>query len=438
MKRKTRKIVLLSAAALLLLLLTACGKTGTYTATYLGVKDTVQATRADVLAEDAKVYRFKIEGAEKLFTIDNGNMAEEGFVTDSDKDRSDDYFQVNALTDGGYPIQNKLIIGDDYEITTENGKIIAAEPLKPLTSTYGPLIQGTPGERSLKNLIMTAFEPMGTTLYVYGGGWDFQDIGSDYQAMSIGVSDLWVDFFNSQDSSYNYKGMNKDGYDYYPYLAWNTYHYLGTDCCGYLGWVFYNMAYDESLSAPGLMANGLHFVQNLDEKTDLGTFVHLSREYGVDKKEYYKSVIEEMQPGDFVSIPGHVYMVIGACEDGSLLVIHCTVTQSSTMHYGGGVQLSAVSPNGEYDRMCTACRLAEAYTKKFYFDWFYRYPIVMKDEDSYLTFPDNPTEKCTGIYHWNILDTLEGHEDQGLVDPDGFADMTAEEIMAALFGKIEY
>ena len=89
-------------------------------------------------------------------------------------------------------------------------------------------------------------EPVGTTLYIYGGGWDWQDVGSSLQARTIGVSSDWVRFFVEQDENFTFKSKdgNEDNSDpsnsYYPYGGYNEYYYAGLDCSGFLGWALYN------------------------------------------------------------------------------------------------------------------------------------------------------------------------------------------------------
>jgi hypothetical protein len=48
-------------------------------------------------------------------------------------------------------------------------------------------------------------EPVGTSLYVYGGAWDWQDVASSNQSTAIGLSPSWIDTFQSQDDTYTYK-----------------------------------------------------------------------------------------------------------------------------------------------------------------------------------------------------------------------------------------
>jgi hypothetical protein len=76
---------------------------------------------------------------------------------------------------------------------------------------YKAPLSGEPGEKTLKNFLATAFEPVGTALYIYGGTWDWQDVGSSNQARTIGLSQTWVDFFQSQDENFTYKNTTPNG-----------------------------------------------------------------------------------------------------------------------------------------------------------------------------------------------------------------------------------
>lgn len=80
-----------------------------------------------------------------------------------------------------------------------------------------------PGEKTLKNFLTTALQPVGTTLYIYGGSWDWQDEGSSLQATTIGIPQSWIDFYQYQNADYTYcdkddNEANKNpSNSYYPY-----------------------------------------------------------------------------------------------------------------------------------------------------------------------------------------------------------------------------
>lgn len=48
---------------------------------------------------------------------------------------------------------------------------------------------------TLKTLLLTALEPVGSTMYVWGGGWNKADTGAGIEAVSIGVTSKWKAFF---------------------------------------------------------------------------------------------------------------------------------------------------------------------------------------------------------------------------------------------------
>ena len=72
--------------------------------------------------------------------------------------------------------------------------------IRPAPQMYHPPVHGVPGQRTLQNLLRTALMPVGTALYVYGGGWNRQDTGSGNTAMHIGLPQSWIDFFDRQNA----------------------------------------------------------------------------------------------------------------------------------------------------------------------------------------------------------------------------------------------
>lgn len=85
-----------------------------------------------------------------------------------------------------------------------------------------------PGERTLFTLLCAAMQPLGTTLYVYGGGWNLDDTGAGRDAVTPFPSPAWKTFFLSQDEGYDYRRFRGSGC--------NPWHSAGLDCSGYLGW----------------------------------------------------------------------------------------------------------------------------------------------------------------------------------------------------------
>lgn len=319
-----------------------------------------------------------------------------------------------------YPIQNLLKEGYTYEIRIEDGTVISAEEKEDADpEAYQPPVQGVPGERTLKNFLATAFMPVGTTLYVYGGGWDWQDVGSAIQTRTIGVSEDWVRFFRAQDANYTFR--DKDGneelkdpaHSYYPYGGYNEYYYAGLDCSGYVGWTLYNVMNTEN----GLDGCVMSSTKTAKKLADNG--------WGEWTQDFARPVDyagSDFHPGDVFSISGHVWMCVGTCDDGSLLILHSTAADSRTGQPGGGSELSAI---GE-DENCEAYQLADRYMSEYFPDWYERYPVALKDYEQYTSVEN----ENAGKFSWNLTG-----ENGGLNDPDHYSDMTPEEILKDLFGE---
>lgn len=410
-KTKIKKLIAVLLTASLVFALTGCGaKEETLTATYLGIENYPKILRPAAFEPGAEIFRFEINGEEKMLAVESEDIfaEEEG-----------NYDATRSYDQGALEILNHLWMGYEYEITVKDNAVTAATLLTPETP-FTPVIPCEPGKKTLKNFLATAFSPMGTTLYVFGGNWDIQDSGSSPIAKTIGVSGTWVDFYNSQDASYNYKDTKDYEHCYYPIARINAYHYAGMDCSGYVGWTVYNtMETEDGQEGYGYSAN--YQAKLLANKHNLGHW--LSIPLSGDKTEHYAKVAAELKPGDIVSIPGHIYIVIGKAKDGSILIIHSTMTNSSTGKTGGGVQMSAVNITDKPDKECDAYKLADSYNKKYFPEWAERYPAVVKQNDAYLIF----SAEDTGIFHWDMKNILS--------DPEGYENMSAEEIMADLFGE---
>ena len=284
---------------------------------------------------------------------------------------------------------------------------------------YTAPVSGTPGKRTLKNYLQTAMNPVGTALYVYGGSWDWQDVNSSNQALTIGLPQSWIDFFQQQDANYTYKNSADPAHSYYPHNSWNQYYYAGVDCSAYIGWTVYNVMHTESTTndlSDGYVMSAVKMAKTFADK-GWGEFTR---------------DIKSFKPGDIFSMSGHVWTVLGVCDDGSIVFLHSTPSDSKAGQGGGGVQLSALNPNSDDDKNCEAYKLVTKYMTKYYPEWSDRYDAVLRSYISYAT-PATGTEykeTWSGNFSWNLDGT-------GLTDPDGYADMSAAEILADLFGDAE-
>ncbi len=350
---------------------------------FLGVKDLKNATRDIIFSSENPVYQFNINGETKDFCVD--------------------------CTDESYPIQNRLMMGYEYWLKISGNKILSARivnesDIKGIVSGY------TPGERTLKNFLKTAVAPLGKTLYVYGGGWNVQDDGSSYISRTIGLSPTWKKFYDSNDANYSYEN------DTYPVNEWNTYYYAGLDCSGYLGWVLYNTIYKESEKEEGFICSSTKMAKPLAEKYNFGTFEHPAQ-------KDYQSILNKLHPGDIVSMVGHIYIVIGVCDDGSVIILHSTVSKSVTGTEGGGVEFSALSKNGDNDTSCKAYGLIKEYTEKYFPEWAKRYPPIVKPISLFFDFPDD--KETTGIFTWS-------NDANGLTDFENIKNMSAEDVLKTI------
>lgn len=363
-------------------------------AVYLGVEN-YGAEKTNKERKDDFRYRFEVEGREKILSIDGGALDAQGNCA--------------------YPIQNVLKEGYSYEITVSDDVVTAAREIAAdAEASYEPPVGSEPGVKTLKNFLSTALAPVGTALYIYGGGWDWQDVGASIQARTIGVSSDWVRFFDAQDENFTYR--DKDGNEanrddatsYYPYGGYNEYYYAGLDCSGYLGWALYNTFESES-GKEGYVMPAAQMAKYL---ADAG-WGHWTHEVGGGSAD--------MKPGDIMSMDGHVWISLGTCADGSVVIVHSAPTDSHSSQPGGGVQIGAIGG----DESCEAYRLADAYMTKYYPAWRSRYDTALKKREEYFSF----TNDAAGHFSWEV-----GDENAPMADPEGMQRMSPTEVLTELFG----
>ena len=319
---------------------------------YLGVERYGEIQRSEVLNKDNQIYRFLIDNKEVKYKIYPGDIIATQEIPDYD---------TYKCEDGAFPVQNKLKEGYEYSLKFYNDFIINIKQITKIENEHIPPVKNSPGLKTLKNFLATAFQPLGTTLYVFGGGWDFQDIGTSYEARTIGISKNWVKFFDDQNSNYTYKDSNKKNESYYPFNGFNEYYYAGLDCSGFVGWTLYNTLNFGSLSAPGFVM-GANEQANYMANLGYGTWIHKVEGFSEDNPDY-KLWANEVKVGDILSTTGHVMIVLSKCEDGSFIIIHSTPSYSKTGYPGGGVQISAVNPNEDLSINCEAFYLCQEYTQ---------------------------------------------------------------------------
>lgn len=241
------------------------------------------------------------------------------------------------------------------------------------------------GTSTIKNFLKTAIAPIGSTMYVWGGGWNKADTGAGTDAKRIGLSPAWRNFAKNKKASYNYKN--------YRYQIHN-----GLDCSGYVGWVVYNVL-NTKVSKKGYVYSASKQAKTFS-KAGFGSYTE-----ALNVKDY--------KAGDIMSSTckccGHVWIVIGQCEDGSVVLVHSSPA---------GVQINGtVTPNGTKNSQ--AVKLSQKYMKKYYKQWYNRYP-KMDRGNSYLS-------------HYGQMRWTTTGDRVVLSDPDGYQNMSPEEILKDLF-----
>ena len=425
---------------------------GNETYVYLGVKD-YGTVKAD--SKPDFVHRFYTNGEEVEYTIASDDKyavqnklqegyvydltIEDGVVTDAaaatadaegtikeinatrvtfEDDTSAPYFHIYEISNTAAGATAVAAVTDLTALAGKTAKVYGNTVyLTFIAEPYTAPVYGTPGVRTLKNYLQTAMNPVGTALYVYGGSWDWQDVNSSNQALTIGLPQSWIDFFQQQDANYTYMNDDDHAHSYYPHNSWNQYYYAGVDCSAYIGWTIYNVMHTESTT---------------NDKSDgyVMSAVKMAKTFADKGWGKFTRDIKSFKPGDIFSMSGHVWTVLGVCGDGSIVFLHSTPSDSKAGQGGGGVQLSALNPNSDNDKNCEAYKLVTKYMTKYYPEWSTRYDAVLRSYASYATPASGSTFKVTwsGNFSWNLDGT-------GLTDPDGYANMSAAEILADLFGE---
>lgn len=296
-------------------------------------------------------------------------------------------WRIRCEAGGAVLTATSASLGDSAVVA--HNAVYLTEPMQP----YTPPVSGTPGRVTVKNFLATALMPCGTTLYVYGGGWNWQDTGAGTEAVTIGLSDSWLRFYQNHNERYTYKSSDV-ARSYYPFGGYNQYGHEGLDCSGFVGWAVYNTVRTES-GGTGFVVPAADQAKLLADSA-IGT---CTRSVGT------------LRPGDVFSMRGHVWISLGTCADGSILILHSTPSDSRAGTPGGGVQLSAIGAS----TTCEAYRLAERYMSVYYPDWYARYGVKLCDPGTYTA--------CVGHFTWSA-----GY------DPEGYRSMTPAAVLRDLFG----
>lgn len=231
---------------------------------------------------------------------------------------------------------------------------------------------------SLLGFLQIAVQPVGQTMYVWGGGWNEEDTGAGAEAVTLGVSPAWAEFAAKQDETYNYQETRYQIHD-------------GLDCSGYVGWAVYNVLESEN-GKEGYVLSSTKMAEEFASR-GLGEYIP-ARE------------MTYWQAGDIMSMKGHVWIAVGTCEDGSVLLLHSSPPGVSFC----GTELADGSKS-------LAVSLAEHMMQTYYPEWYAKYPECSRPH-SYLT--------NSSAMRWSR---------EVLSDKEGLAGMSAEEVVFVLYGQ---
>lgn len=251
---------------------------------------------------------------------------------------------------------------------------------KPSTETSIPstTMPQEPEQVSILDFLEIAAAPVGSTMYVWGGGWNEADTGAGIEAVTLGLSERWAAFAKEQDSGYNYKDHRYQIHD-------------GLDCSGYVGWAVYNVMETEN-GGKGYVSSSTGMAQAL---ADRGLGEYISRED-----------MDRWLPGDIMSMKGHVWISLGMCGDGSVLLLHSSPP--------GVIFCGTALADGSDSQ---AVKLAQTIMSTHYPDWYARYPDCSR--------PASYLEKSSAM-RWNT---------NVLADKEGIRQMSAEQVVNLLFSR---
>lgn len=231
---------------------------------------------------------------------------------------------------------------------------------------------------SIEELLRISMEPVGSTMYVWGGGWNDEDSEAGASSTQIGLSPQWEVFAKTQDETYDFEEYRFE-------------REKGLDCSGYVGWVIYN-TFETENGLQGYVTASTDFAESLANR-GWGTFIQNPKEF---------------LPGDVVSMEGHVWICLGTCTDGSVLLVHSSPPGVSVC----GTQIK----EGESS---IAIEVATQFMTVNFPDWQKKYPNRTVSS-SYL--------ENVSVFRWN---------ESTMLDAGKMQDMSGEEIMEyiSIFNK---
>ncbi len=257
-------------------------------------------------------------------------------------------------------------------------------------------------------------------MYVWGGGWNESDTGAGREACTLGISPRWSAFAQKQTACYDFHTTRYQIHD-------------GLDCSGYVGWCLYNLFHTPLPDA------GQHFTHSHAITADADhSCIHAENASRAPFKDtppcgyvmpaYQMAAsfaargwgafipsdrVTDYHTGDIMSTRGHVWIAVGQCSDGSIVLLHSSPPGVRLCGTPRSAKTTAIRPIDSQ-----AIRLASHYMRTYYPDWYSRYPDCSCD-NSYLRDYDQMRWDTSG--------------NSVLTDPDGFQQMSAASVLENLF-----
>ena len=247
-----------------------------------------------------------------------------------------------------------------------------------IRSTTMPLT----GKSTIKNFLRTGISPMGSTLYIWGGGWNGFAGNNKAQKFKTGLSQTWRKFASKHPSDY----------DYTDYLLQRE---KGLDCSGFVGNCVYNIM--ETSNGKRSYVTSAYYEGRYYAKLGLGKYAS-------------RAMAGKRKAGDIMCCATHVWICLGECKDGSAVVLHSSPPMVSL----------AGTPSRDGVKNSKAVKLARKYMKAYY-------------PQQYAAYPNS-------IYRGNVYNTSYGRmrwKKSVLSDPEGYKGRTANTILKDLFAECE-
>lgn len=305
----------------------------------------------------------------------------EGYEVFEKTEKSAIFFKVKMTK------QRKIILKNKKRGSVYQYRVRAYKRKGKGKCTYGPfgtVVETTVAKNStstIKNFLTTALTPVGSTMYIWGGGWNKADAGAGADGFRIGMNPAWRSFSSRQKSSYNYRNHK---------FAFGK----GLDCSGFVGWSVYNI----NKTKNGKPGDGYVI------KASKIASAYAKYGWGTYKKAV---AVKDWKAGDIMSSSAHVYIVVGSCPDGSVVLVHSSQV---------GVRLSG-TPDKKGQTNSEAVRLAKKYMKRYPF-WYKRYPSCKKGRNYQTDYAQ---------FRWK---TGKG---KLMSDPDGYQNKSAGQVLKDLY-----